>query len=332
MAENGGCRCPKKLPPARVRNGLKFEIMTTRRKKTFISYKNKNSPKGFLYNCNQQKESLTSNRNVRGILRYLPRKMMTAISISKLPAMTRIIVIWVLLVLALMQVATSPLTANQQQVVEYNNNTLNPPIIPTVNRRSTSLNLDNNSTTMSMPTPMEWLLTNTMGNWFHNVILWFSEMLQLWKLYWWPPIITTVPTTITVSPLLGNTNHLREKGSKESINITESLPSSSSSSSSSSSLSTVRTQTVVHSISLQVAGGPTSQPSRQPTRQPTRRPSRLPSSQPSRQPTSRPSRPSGQPSRQPTRYDCILFLSPNELFLLNHDIFHYHGPSISQIP
>ena len=224
---------------------------------------------------------------------------------ANFPTMTtRIFVIWVWLVLALMmQVATSPLTAHQhQEAVEYNHTLQLPRIIPSVPRRSTSINVDKNNNT-TLPTTM-------VGNWFQGILLWFSEMIHSWKLYWWPPIITTDPITITVPSLLGNillssgnnTNNFEGIGSKVSINISDNIPSSMSSSS-----SMIHSQSVVHSIVLQ-AGGPTGQPSRQPTRQPTGRPSRHPSSQPSRQPSSRPSRPSGQPSRQPTRYENYLYI------------------------
>ena len=135
----------------------------------------------------------------------------------------------------------------------------------------------------------QWLYF--IGNLFHYVCLWFSDVLQVWKFYWWPT------SKIIVTPDVG-IELFRETGKISIINVTNN--------SLSSSLPTspkVHTQSLVHSIVLQ-AGGPTSQPSRQPSRQPSSRPSRHPSSQPTRQPSARPSKPSGQPSRQPTRYNC----------------------------
>ena len=131
----------------------------------------------------------------------------------------------------------------------------------------------------------QWLYF--IGNLFHNVCLWFSDVLQVWKFYWWPT------SKIIVTPDVG-IELFRETGKISIINVTNDSLSSS---------PKVHTQSLVHSIVLQ-AGGPTSQPSRQPSRQPSSRPSRHPSSQPTRQPSARPSKPSGQPSRQPTRYNC----------------------------
>ena len=126
----------------------------------------------------------------------------------------------------------------------------------TTSSSSSSTFLENNT----------WLLPNFdfVGNLFRVMHSWFLEAIQLWKLYWWPS------TKIIATPHV-DIELFRDAGKLSIINVTNnvspSLPQP----------PKIQLQSIVHSIVLQVAGGPTSQPSRQPTRQPTSQPTRRPS-------------------------------------------------------
>ena len=211
---------------------------------------------------------------------------------------------WIISVLALLDYAWSPLAitdAIQKKLIDESNHN--------INLQKLSPNITLSSTATQHET---WIWSNFMGNLFRVVCSWLTDMLQAWKFFWWPStkIIGTPNDSIEL---------FRDTGKISMTNVSNSLLSPSPS-------PKVHSQSVVHSVVLQAAGGPTSQPSRQPTRQPTRRPSRRPSSQPTRQPTSRPSQPSGQPSRQPTRYDRILSPFPLPLivhFLTNSSLYSF---------
>ena len=110
-----------------------------------------------------------------------------------------------------------------------------------------------------------WFLTKFIGNGFRVFFSWFSDVLQAWKFYWWPP------TKIIISPNVA-IELFQDTGEISVINITNSI---------SPSLSKVYLQAIVQAIVLKTSK-PTDQPS---SSNPSMHPSTQPSSQPSLQPS-----------------------------------------------
>ena len=99
--------------------------------------------------------------------------------------------------------------------------------------------LTSNATTSSTTTTIEadtgWFLTNFIGNGFRVIFSWFSDVLQAWKLFWWPS------TKILTTPNVG-IELFQDTGEISVVNITKSIPPS---------LSKVYLQAIVQAMVLQ---------------------------------------------------------------------------------